>query len=186
MLAARADQENAVHAHQTAAAAKPLNQGIRGLAAKTPGNRVPKTPFKVQLNDENTAFQAGKTNGKGQEKGLTLKKGGQLDKSAFVTPAGELGGIREQNRVAGVSNVSKDLVIALPSVSKLPMPKPRYSKPRPRRALNNRRRSHSSRLSVHACAARKSRSTRKKALRMERLKSGRLNICHQRLCVCNA
>jgi hypothetical protein len=86
MLAARADQENAVHAHQTAAAAKPLNQGIKGLTAKTPGNRAPKTPFKIPLNDENATFQPGKsvlkTNGK--EKGLTVKK------DAFVTPAGAL------------------------------------------------------------------------------------------------
>lgn len=66
MFAARADQENAVHAHQQAAAAKPLNQGIKGLAAKTPGNRAPKTPFKIPLNDENST-SASKTNGK--EKG---------------------------------------------------------------------------------------------------------------------
>jgi hypothetical protein len=90
MFAARADQENAVHAHQTAAAAKPLNQGVKGLTAKTktPGTRAPKTPFKIPLNDENAAFQfqpgkSGlKTNGK--EKALTTKK------ESFVTPAGTL------------------------------------------------------------------------------------------------
>lgn len=91
MFAARADQENAVHQHQTAAAAKPLNQGIKGLAAKTPGNRAPKTPFKIPLNDENSNFQDGmsvlKTNGKGQEKGGLAGK--KQDKNAFVTPAGE-------------------------------------------------------------------------------------------------
>ena len=52
MLAAR-DQENLVHGHQAAAAAKPLNQGLGQLLPKTPGNKVPKTPFKVPLNDEN-------------------------------------------------------------------------------------------------------------------------------------
>jgi hypothetical protein len=81
MLAARVDQENLVHEQQTAAAAKPLKQGLRGFNAKTPGNKAPKTPFKVPLNDENAQFNPGKTilktNGKG------------LDKiSAFVTPAG--------------------------------------------------------------------------------------------------
>ena len=94
MLAARADQENAVHAQQAAAAAKPLNQGLKGYTAKTPGNRAPKTPFKVPLNDENASYQAGKsvlkTNGKNQG-GLTLaKQGGKAEKSAFVTPAGTM------------------------------------------------------------------------------------------------
>jgi hypothetical protein len=90
MLAARVDQENFVHDQQTAAAAKPLNQTLRSHTAKTPGNKAPKTPFKVPLNDENATFRAGKsilkTNGKGglveSQKGLTF------DKSAFVTPAG--------------------------------------------------------------------------------------------------
>ena len=91
MFAARADQENTIHAHQQAAASKPLNQGIKGLAAKTPAH---KTPFKIPLNDENATEQFGKTgglktNGKGNI-GLTVGKngGGKLDKSAFVTPAG--------------------------------------------------------------------------------------------------
>jgi hypothetical protein len=90
MLAARVDQENFVHDQQTAAAAKPLNQTLRGHTAKTPGNKAPNTPFKVPLNDENTTFRAGKsvlkTNGKGGlvegQKGLTFNK------NAFVTPAG--------------------------------------------------------------------------------------------------
>ena len=85
------DQENLTHAHQTAAAAKPLN---RGFGAKTPGNIVPKTPFKIPLNDENAQFRAGKsvlkTNGKGNENlMLPTKKGGEVDRSAFITPAGE-------------------------------------------------------------------------------------------------
>jgi hypothetical protein len=89
MLAARADQENAVHPQ----AAKQMNQAIKGLNAKTPGNRAPKTPFKIPLNDENVTFHAGKSavkaNGKGGgEKGLTAKKVGQVDKKAFITPAG--------------------------------------------------------------------------------------------------
>jgi hypothetical protein len=94
MFAARADQENAVHAQQTAAAAKPLNQGVKGLTAKTPGNRAPKTPFKIPLNDENAVQVAGKSalktigKGAGDKSFGTVKKGALGDKNAFVTPAG--------------------------------------------------------------------------------------------------
>ena len=89
------DQENLVHNFQAAAAGKPLNAGLKGFGAKTPGNKVPKTPFKVPLNDENAVFRGGKsvlkTNGKGGENLLmTTKKGGKLDENAFVTPAGKL------------------------------------------------------------------------------------------------
>lgn len=92
MLAAR-DQENLAHGHHAAAAAKPLNQGIKQLAPKTPGNKVPKTPFKIPLNDENGGFGGGKaglkTNGKGNENMVVGgKKGGLGDKNAFVTPMG--------------------------------------------------------------------------------------------------
>lgn len=95
MLAAR-DQENLVHGHQAAAAAKPLNQGTKQFAPKTPGNKVPKTPFKVPLNDENSIFGGGKTglkvNGKGNENRVTgAKKGGVGDKNAFITPLGRTG-----------------------------------------------------------------------------------------------
>ncbi|KAJ9294266.1 hypothetical protein DTO271G3_7128 [Paecilomyces variotii] len=84
MLALR-DQENLVHAHQTTAAAKPLNQGTRGLQPKTPGLRNQKTPFKIPLNDENNAGLFGKK-GKGNENRNenTIKPG----KDAFVTPLG--------------------------------------------------------------------------------------------------
>lgn len=86
MLAARVDQENFVHGQQTAAAAKPLNQNIRGLQAKTPGHKAPKTPFKVPLNDENATYGGGKTFLKTNGKiGATGKKV-TLDKNAFVTP----------------------------------------------------------------------------------------------------
>ncbi|KAF2740431.1 hypothetical protein EJ04DRAFT_507965 [Polyplosphaeria fusca] len=83
------DQENLAHKLHAAAAAKPLNAGLKGFSTKTPAH---KTPFKVPLNDEN-AFKAGKsvlqTNGKGNENLLmTSKKGGKLDENAFVTPAG--------------------------------------------------------------------------------------------------
>jgi hypothetical protein len=95
MLAAR-DQENLVYAHQTNAAGKPLNSGIRGLQSKTPGQRAPKTPFKTSLNDENkpTIFEAQKTGlkigGKGYENGLQPeKRDGKLNTNAFVTPMGE-------------------------------------------------------------------------------------------------
>lgn len=95
MLAAR-DQENLVHGHQQIAAAKPLNQGTRLLAPKTPGNKAPKTPFKIPLNDENGPGPFGggkaglKTVGKGNENaGTGAKKGGGLgDKDAFKTPMG--------------------------------------------------------------------------------------------------
>jgi hypothetical protein len=90
MLAARVDQENAVHARQTAAAAKPLNQGVKGFAPKTPGNRAPKTPFKVALNDENEVDKFGKggfgTNGKGLG---GKQQGGKVEKNLFQTPARE-------------------------------------------------------------------------------------------------
>ena len=94
MLAAR-DQENLVHGHQAAAAAKPLNQGAKQLAPKTPGNKVPKTPFKIPLNDENgpAGFGGGKTGlktgARGNENFMTIgKKGGLADKNTFVTPLG--------------------------------------------------------------------------------------------------
>ena len=94
MLAAR-DQENLVHGHQQAAAAKPLNQSNRQLAPKTPGNKFPKTPLKVPLNDENGLGGQGggkfgqRTNGKGNENMMTGgKKTGLMDKNAFVTPMG--------------------------------------------------------------------------------------------------
>ncbi|KEF51918.1 uncharacterized protein A1O9_11907 [Exophiala aquamarina CBS 119918] len=77
MLALR-DQENLAHAHQTAAAGKPLNQTIRGLQPKTPGNF--KTPFRPSKNDENRPLEF-----KGQK--TTLKNGpSKLEKNAFVTP----------------------------------------------------------------------------------------------------
>ncbi|KAJ4370627.1 hypothetical protein N0V83_005148 [Neocucurbitaria cava] len=87
------DQENAVRHLHAGAAGKSLNAGLKGLNAKTPGNKAPKTPFKVPLNDENAFKQAGKsvlkTNGKGHENLLmTSKKGGKVDDNAFLTPAG--------------------------------------------------------------------------------------------------
>ncbi|KAK4898823.1 hypothetical protein LTR27_003554 [Elasticomyces elasticus] len=88
MFATRSHNENAIYEQQTAAVGKPLNQGVKGLAPKTPGNKAPKTPFKV--NDENAAFGNGKTGGKAKEGGLFggQGKGGKVDQSAFVTPAG--------------------------------------------------------------------------------------------------
>ena len=78
MFATRTHNENAIYNHQTAAAAKPLNQGVKGLAPKTPGQKT-----KLTINDENAAF--GKTGGK---KGKGKEDGAKEDKSAFVTPAG--------------------------------------------------------------------------------------------------
>ena len=91
MFATRGNNENAIYEQQTAAAAKPLNQGVKGLAPKTPGNKAPKTPFKVALNNENAALGRGKTGGKGKHNDLFGEgKSGKVDRSAFVTPAGML------------------------------------------------------------------------------------------------
>lgn len=79
MLAAR-NQENLVHAQQTAAASKPLNQGHRSLNPKTPGPA--KTPFGKSRNDENRPF--GYNNFKTEGKGIGIKGDG----NAFVTPLG--------------------------------------------------------------------------------------------------
>ena len=86
MFATRANQENAVYAQQTAAAAK--NDNLKGLAPKTPGAKAPKTPFKKSLNDENNAFGPGKTGGKGKDGLFGDAKGGKAQSDAFVTPAG--------------------------------------------------------------------------------------------------
>ena len=86
MFAARTNQENAVYQQQQATAAK--NKGVNGLAPKTPGYKAPTTPFKVNLNDENLTFGAGKTGGKGKDGLFGDGKGGKVDPSAFVTPAG--------------------------------------------------------------------------------------------------
>ncbi|KAL2860885.1 uncharacterized protein BJX67DRAFT_367714 [Aspergillus lucknowensis] len=83
MLALR-DQENLVHNHQTVAASKPLNQGVKQLQPKTPGARAPKTPFKVPLKDENDPLAFGKktvkTVGKQNENAKLSVK------DAFITP----------------------------------------------------------------------------------------------------
>lgn len=89
MLAVR-DQENLVHGHQTAAASKPLNQSTRTLQPKTPGNKYPKTPLRIPLNDENAPgiFGGKSVKGKGLENLMaTGKKGATFDKNSFVTPA---------------------------------------------------------------------------------------------------
>lgn len=70
------DQENAIRNITIGPGGKPLHAGAKGLGAKTPGNKAPKTPFKIPLNDENVIKQTGKTNGKGNE-------------NAYLTPAGK-------------------------------------------------------------------------------------------------
>jgi hypothetical protein len=74
------DQENAIRNISIGPGGKPLNAGAKGLGAKTPGNKAPKTPFKIPLNDENVFKQAGKS---------VLKTNGKGNDNAFVTPAGE-------------------------------------------------------------------------------------------------
>ncbi|KAG9206100.1 hypothetical protein G6514_004821 [Epicoccum nigrum] len=76
------DQENAVRSLQVGPGGKPLK-----LFGETPANKAPKTPFKLPLNDENNFTRGGKHDGKGSLF-LTTQKGGKLDASAFVTPAG--------------------------------------------------------------------------------------------------
>lgn len=83
------DQENAVRNLQVGPGGKPLNAGVKSFGTKTPGNKAPKTPYKVPLNDENVFTKGGKGDGKGNLL-MTTKKGGKLDASAFVTPAGKL------------------------------------------------------------------------------------------------
>lgn len=78
------DQENAVRHLHAGAAGKSLNAGLKGFNAKTPGNKAPKTPFKIPLNDENAVGKAGKGN-----ELFTTNKGGKIDQNAFVTPAGK-------------------------------------------------------------------------------------------------
>ncbi|EAW11834.1 uncharacterized protein ACLA_005900 [Aspergillus clavatus NRRL 1] len=82
MLALR-DQENLVHTHQTVAAAKSLNQGVKQLQPRTPGTRAPKTPFKVPLNDENDPLTFGKKTIKAAGK---QRENTKPAKDAFVTP----------------------------------------------------------------------------------------------------
>lgn len=91
MLASR-DQENLLHSHQTVAAAKPLNQGVRQLAPKTPGQKQTKTPFKVPLNDENGRAGFAKNPKLGYNGGRNEafgKEGGLNGKNALATPMGQ-------------------------------------------------------------------------------------------------
>jgi hypothetical protein len=85
MLALR-DQENLTHAHQTVAAAKPLNQSLKQLQPKTPGARAPKTPFKVPLKDENDPLAFGKQTIK--TLGKQYENNRPSVKDAFTTPMG--------------------------------------------------------------------------------------------------
>jgi hypothetical protein len=94
MLAAR-DQENLVHGHQQVASSKPLNQTTRGIPPKTPGNKYPKTPLKINLNDENEPAGLGGGKPVLGAKGNVLENlviGGKnratYDKNAFITPMG--------------------------------------------------------------------------------------------------
>lgn len=72
------NNENAIYEQQQAAVAKPLNQGVKGLAPKTPANKPPKTPLGKGKNDENAALLFGKDGG---------AKEGKAERNAFVTPA---------------------------------------------------------------------------------------------------
>lgn len=74
MLALR-DQENLVNTHQTAAAAKPLNQS-KPLAPKTPGKA---------RNDENNPLAFGNRTVKGNG---NRQDNGKPGNNAFMTPMG--------------------------------------------------------------------------------------------------
>lgn len=89
------DQENLVHTHQQTAASKPLNQGLKQLPPKTPGQ----TPFRRGLNNENNpglftgkgAFKNGGGLGGGAGGGEnTVLRTGKTGKQDLITPMGEL------------------------------------------------------------------------------------------------
>lgn len=134
MLAAR-DQENLAHGHQAAAAAKPLNQGVKQLAPKTPGNKTAKTPLKLPLNDENgaTAFGGGKkTVGKANENSIFgAKKGGMMENKGFVTPMGTSCRLAISISTSNVDFSDQDLAIVRHSVRRPQMPKPKPSRHQP-------------------------------------------------------
>lgn len=88
MLAVQ-DQENLVHAHQTVAAAKPLNQGPKQLQPRTPGTRAPRTPFKVPLNDENNPLAFGNKSVKGNGNRTGNVKPANNNNNALATPLGK-------------------------------------------------------------------------------------------------
>lgn len=93
MFATRNNDENVIHQQHAAAASKPLNQGLKGLPPKTPANKpAAKTPSRKGLNDENVVFGPGTVGGKGGLFDAGGLKGGKVDKTAFVTPAGKLFG----------------------------------------------------------------------------------------------
>ncbi|KAF2212742.1 hypothetical protein CERZMDRAFT_84376 [Cercospora zeae-maydis SCOH1-5] len=78
MFATRNQDENAINAQQQVAAAKPLNQSVRGLAPKTPANKPAfKTPARDNKHDENAKLDFGKAGG----------KPAKVELNAFVTPA---------------------------------------------------------------------------------------------------
>lgn len=92
MLAAR-DQENLVHGHRTAAAAKALNQDGKALASRTPGHQAA------------TFNGHGKATGRNRsDENTTLGfKTGNGKKNAFVTPIGMLSALH------GLQDTSTDL-----------------------------------------------------------------------------
>lgn len=86
MLATR-DQENLVARHQNGAVLKQQQNNQLG-------NRYPKTPIKIPLNDENAGhFKGAKSilgnRTKGNENATSSKGLKGLDGSNFVTPMGE-------------------------------------------------------------------------------------------------
>ncbi|WPH03068.1 Hypothetical protein R9X50_00594200 [Acrodontium crateriforme] len=124
MFASRNHNENAIYEQQTAAAAKPLNQGLKGLAPKTPGAKAPKTPFKISRNDENATFGPGKTGGKGKQGD---EKTNKAERNAFVTPAGP----RTRAPLGNKTTNAKAFQTAAPPTEKLSA---RPTSPRMRRA----------------------------------------------------
>jgi len=87
------DQENLTHTYQQAAAAKPLNQGIRGLAPKTPGNNGTRNGLNGRTGRGNR--------GQDDENMFLLgPKTGKTGKPSFVTPSGRFDACARQYPVS--------------------------------------------------------------------------------------
>lgn len=100
------DQENFIHNQRTVAAAKPLNQGVRGLAQKTPSNNG--------LNKSIVNANKSVRGLRGDENAAPAAKTAKGAKAAFVTPIGELNDgeiIRCNSKLTRVDSTSRPCTI---------------------------------------------------------------------------